>query len=394
MKKLYLIRYGEIGIKGKNRNKFEAKLIDNIRHCLRQVSKEAKPHVYKTYGRIFVETSLNEQTVVNNLQKVFGIAGICPALKMDLDIDQVKDAALKEVQEALDGKQQPVKFSVDTKRPNKQFELDSMEINNQLGSYLLENLPDGSLEVNLDNPELVVNIEIRSKHIYVYTRDVEGVRGLPVGTTGRASLLLSGGIDSPVAGWMTMKRGVEITPIYFHSFPFTSDRAKEKVIDLAEVLADYQPEMELKVVNFTELQKQINEHCPDKFMTLVMRRLMVKIAERITIQSGGKALVTGESLGQVASQTMDALHVTNEAADRPIFRPLIGFDKIDIERRAREIGSYEISIQPYEDCCSVFVPDYPETYPRLEEVKQAEAKLDVEELVDKAVEEVEVIEIK
>jgi len=393
MKKLYLIRYGEIGTKGKNRDKFEDKLMANIRRSLQQIDESAAVNVYKTYGRLFVTTDLPKEKVIAQLQKVFGIVGVCPTRRTELDVGAVKEAVLAAVKEELAADKPTATFKISAQRSNKKFELDSMELNNQLGAYVLQNLPAGQLEVDVHNPDIKVNVEVRSKYIYVYTQDREGSRGLPVGTTGKAGLLLSGGIDSPVAGWMTMKRGVEVLPIYFHSFPFTSDRAKEKVIDLAEVLAQYQPTMELKVVNFTELQKEINDNCPDKLMTLVMRRLMLQIAEQITENNKGQALVTGESLGQVASQTMDALKVTNQVPKMPIFRPLIGLDKIEIEAKAREIGTYETSIQPYEDCCTVFVPEHPETYPELKEVQEAEEKLEAADLIAEAVETVETIKI-
>ncbi|AGB41296.1 thiazole biosynthesis/tRNA modification protein ThiI [Halobacteroides halobius DSM 5150] len=394
MKKLYLIRYGEIGTKGKNRHVFEDKLVSNVRQALEAIDKEAKINVYKTSGRIFAETNLAEDKVLNKLQKVCGIVGISPTRRVALDIKQVKKASLAAVKEALPTDDKTVNFKVSASRANKNFALDSMELNRELGAYVLENTPDGRLNVDLYNPEIELNIEVRYKHVYIYTQDIPGVGGLPVGTTGKLGVLLSGGIDSPVASWMAMKRGVEIMPIYFHSFPFTSDRAKEKVVDLTKVLAHYQGEIDLHVVHFTEIQKEINEHCPADLTTIIMRRKMIEIAEQITKERGGKGLVTGESMGQVASQTLESMHVTNIVSTMPIFRPLIGIDKIGIEARAKEIGTYETSIQPYEDCCTVFVPKTPETRPTLKQVEAGEVDLKIDDLIKEAIKDVEVIKIK
>ncbi|GAB6098382.1 tRNA 4-thiouridine(8) synthase ThiI [Halanaerocella petrolearia] len=394
MEKLYLIRYGEIGTKGKNRHVFEDKLVSNIRQALTAIDKTAEVNVYKTSGRIFAATDLAEDRVIDRLQKVCGIVGICPTRRVALDVDQVKKASLAAVKEALPAEERTVNFKVSASRANKGFELDSMELNREMGAYVLQNTPDGRLNVDLYNPEIELNIEVRYNHVYIYTQDLPGVGGLPVGTTGRLGVLLSGGIDSPVANWMAMKRGVETTPIYFHSFPFTSDRAKEKVVDLTKVLAQYQGKMDLHVVHFTEIQKQINEKCPADLTTVIMRRKMIEIAEKITEQKGGKGLVTGESMGQVASQTLSSMHVTNIAATMPIFRPLIGLDKIEIEAKAKEIGTYETSIQPYEDCCTVFVPETPETHPTLEQIREGEEELEVDKLIEEAVKEVEIIKIE
>ncbi|GAB6138544.1 tRNA uracil 4-sulfurtransferase ThiI [Halanaerobaculum tunisiense] len=391
MQKLYLIRYGEIGTKGHNRHMFEDKLVSNIRQALAGVGPEKTVEIYKTSGRIFVETALEESTVVSKLQKVAGIVGICPTLEVDLDLDQIKEACITAVEEVLPAQEGTVTFGVSASRSNKGFALDSMELNRELGAYILDEF--SNLQVDLDNPDIEVNVEVRYEGAYIYTQDITGMRGLPVGTTGKAGVMLSGGIDSPVAGWMAMKRGVEITPIYFHSFPFTSDRAKEKVIDLTKVLAEYQGEIDLHVVHFTEIQKEINEHCPEDLTTVIMRRKMIEIAEQLTKQQGGKALVTGESMGQVASQTLDSMYVTNVMPEMPIYRPLIGLDKIEIEERAKQIGTYEISIQPYEDCCTVFVPKTPETHPTLEQVRAGEEDLEVDELIKEAIKEVEIIEI-
>jgi thiamine biosynthesis protein ThiI len=387
MKDLILIRYGEIGLKGGNRHLFEDKLIENIEDSLAGIE---DLNVYKTKGRIFVETQTDVQLAIDKLQKVFGIVGVCPAKKVELDFEKIKSAGLEMVNRELSGQSQT--FKVETRRINKDFEYDSMEINRELGAYVLRNTDN--LTVDVHQPEIKLNVEIRYKQAYVYANDLSGSKGLPVGSSERAGLLLSGGIDSPAAGWMAMKRGVEILPIYFHSPPFTSERAKEKVIDLCRVLAEYNMgNMELRVIPFTEIQTAINENCPSKLLTIIMRRMMMKLSEKITINQEGKALITGESIGQVASQTLDSMHVTNSITTLPVFRPLIALDKNEIKRLAKDIGTYEISIQPYEDCCTIFVPDNPVTKPKLRFVRYAEEDLEVEKLIDEAIEGMEVISI-
>ncbi|SDC58182.1 thiamine biosynthesis protein ThiI [Candidatus Frackibacter sp. WG11] len=389
MKDLILVRYGEIGTKGGNRHLFEDKLISNIEQSLTEI---AKADVYKTDGRIFVETEMNDVDVVTDrLQKVFGIVGVCPAKETALDFEEIKEAGLELVEKELSDKAKT--FKVETRRINKGFEYDSMEINRELGAHVLRNTED--LTVDVHNPDFKLNVEIRYRQAYVYANDLPGVGGLPVGSSDKAGLLLSGGIDSPVAGWMSMKRGVELIPIYFHSPPFTSERAKEKVIDLCRVLASYAGgSINLRVVPFTEIQTAIKDECPKKLLTIIMRRLMMKIAEEITENEDGKALITGESIGQVASQTLDSMYVTNAMTKMPVFRPLIGLDKNEIKRRAKDIGTYEISIQPYDDCCTLFVPDNPETKPKLRFVEYAEEDLAVEELVSEAITQTEIIKIE
>jgi thiamine biosynthesis protein ThiI len=281
-------------------------------------------------------------------------------------------------------------FKVETRRPNKSFPLKSPEISREVGAHLLRNLKD--LKVDVHNPDIEVDVEVRER-AFVYCERIPGPGGLPVGSNGRAVLLLSGGIDSPVAGYMVMKRGVEIVPVYFHSFPFTSDRAREKVVDLCRVLAGYSGKIRLHVVNFTDVLKELGGKSPNEFLTILMRRMMVRISQEIAGKVGAKALVTGENLGQVASQTMEALNATNEVARMPIFRPLIGFDKVEIMDLAKKIGTYDISIEPYADCCSVFVPEHPRTRPRLSDVHEAESGLDIERLTEWGLKDVEVIEI-
>ncbi|MFO7819642.1 MAG: tRNA uracil 4-sulfurtransferase ThiI [Halanaerobacter sp.] len=392
MENLFLIRYGEIGTKGKNRYKFEDKLIENIEAALKEL--RAKSKVTKTFGRIFVQTDANKEDALERLSDLFGIVGICPAQKVNLDIEKIKEQSLELIKKELETrKERPLPFRITTNRSNKGFPLDTMEVNKELGAYLIANTPNGALEVDLEGAQLELTVEIRDEKSYIYSSERSGLGGLPIGTSDQAGLMLSGGIDSPVAAWLTMKRGVEIIPIYFHTPPFTSARAKEKVIDLAQKLAYYQQGLKLHIVNFTEIQQEINQNCHDDLITLIMRRQMIKIAQRIVQTKGAKALVTGESIAQVASQTLDAIKVTNEAAQLPILRPLVGFDKTEIIEQAREIGTYKISTKPAQDCCSLFVPQRPETHPSFAQITASENRLEVEELITAAINEVEVVEL-
>ncbi|WP_422443700.1 tRNA uracil 4-sulfurtransferase ThiI [Thermoanaerobacterium sp. DL9XJH110] len=384
MENLYLISFGEIALKGENRPFFERILMQRIKGALRGFE---NIRVEKTHGRIYCFADGPRQEVINALKKVFGIVAISPAESCDLDMNSIKDAALT-IMKKIDYRGKT--FKVETRRPNKSFPLKSPEISREVGAHLLRNLKD--LKVDVHNPDIEVDVEVRER-AFVYCERIPGPGGLPVGSNGRAVLLLSGGIDSPVAGYMVMKRGVEIVPVYFHSFPFTSDRAREKVVDLCRVLAGYSGKMRLHVVNFTDVLKELSGKSPNEFLTILMRRMMVRISQEIAGKVGAKALVTGENLGQVASQTMEALNATNEVARMPIFRPLIGFDKVEIMDLARKIGTYDISIEPYADCCSVFVPEHPRTRPRLADVHEAESGLDIERLTGWGLKDVEVIEI-
>ncbi|HHY05274.1 MAG TPA: tRNA 4-thiouridine(8) synthase ThiI, partial [Thermoanaerobacterales bacterium] len=319
MESLYLISFGEIALKGENRPFFERILVSNIKKALKKFE---SVRVEKTHGRIYCFVDGRREEVIESLKKVFGIVSISPSLSCDLDMNLIGQTAL-EVIKSIDYKGKT--FKVETRRPNKSFPIKSPEISREVGAHILRNL-DG-LRVDVHKPQIKVEVEIREK-AFVYCQKTRGLGGLPVGCNGKATLMLSGGIDSPVAGYMIMKRGVEVEPVYFHSFPFTSDRAKEKVIDLCRILARYSGgSMKLHVVNFTEALKEMAEKCPDEFITIMMRRMMVRISEQIAKKVGAKALITGESLGQVASQTLEALNATNEVASMPVFRPLIGFDK-------------------------------------------------------------------
>ncbi len=391
MNNLYLIRYGEIGLKGENRSIFEDKLMSNIRKAIKPEDKSLK--IYKTPGRIFLETTADPQIVKGRLLKTAGLVSFSPVKKLNLEYEEIQESVLDSAKQFMKDKEK-VTFRISARRSNKKYEYDSMELQYNLGEYVLESIGEDKISVDLHEPDLDIHVEIRKNHAYVYSESFEGMGGLPVGTTGNVGLMLSGGIDSPVAGYMGLKRGVKLTPIYFHSFPFTSDRAKEKVIELAEVLAKYQNEIDLHVVNFTEILKEINEKCPEKLITLIMRRLMIKVSEKIMENQNGKAIITGESIGQVASQTLEALKVTNNVPKLPILRPLLGLNKVQIVNLAKKIGTYDISIQPYEDCCTVFVPDSPETRPTIQQIKEGEENLNIDDMIEKAVKEVEVINIR
>ncbi|MGB9780020.1 tRNA uracil 4-sulfurtransferase ThiI [Caldanaerobacter sp.] len=377
MKDVLLIKYGELALKGENRSFFENALVKNIKYALRDFD---GVKVEKTHGRIYVECEKNVEEAIERLKKVFGIVGITRAKEADLDLEEIFKAAV-DLMKSHQGKT----FKVETKRPNKAFPYNSMEISRRVGAAVLKNVKN--MKVDVHNPDVLLNVEIREK-AFLYAGVIEGAGGLPLGTNGKAIVLLSGGIDSPVAAWMMMKRGVEVEAVYFHSPPYTSDRAKEKVVDLCKVLSQYGRGMRLHVVHFTDLQLEIYEKCPARLTTIIMRRMMMKIAEKIAQKNGSLALITGESLGQVASQTIESLYVTNSSVSLPVFRPLIGMDKREIIDIAQKIGTYEISIRPYEDCCTIFVPKHPATKPKLERVLEAEEKMDYQKFIDNFEEEV------
>ena len=381
MRQLILVRYGEIYLKGQNRPYFIRTLVNRIKQAVRPFGGK----VWLNDSRIFVSDMTDMEACMEKVRKVFGVHSLCPAIEMDKSDFSAVCAQAAEMMKDIRGT-----FKVDSRRSDKRYPMTSPEINMQLGGYVLQHCPD--LKVDIHKPEYVMNVEIRD-HAYLYVRVIEAVGGMPVGTGGKATLLLSGGIDSPVAGYCIAKRGVEISAVHFHSYPYTSERAKEKVLTLARQLSEYCCGIKVYVVPFTEPQLQIHEKCPEEYGTLIMRRFMMRIAARIAKNEGSKALITGESLGQVASQTIDALCCTDAVAGMPVFRPLIGNDKIEIIRIAEKIGTCETSCEPYEDCCTVFTPRHPATHPKMDHVERAEACLDIEALVSAAVEGTEVIEL-
>ena len=386
---IILLKYGEISLKGLNRPMFERQLISNVAKALAPLGKFS---VRKSQSTIYVEPledSADTELAVERLSKVFGIVNICPAVKCEKTIKSIERTTLSCLsQMPLKGKT----FKVEAKREDKQFPMNSPQICRHMGGVILKNTE--GLSVDVHNPDILVQIEIR-KEAYVFTHKVSGAAGMPIGTAGRATLLLSGGIDSPVAGWMIAKRGVRLEAVHFHSHPYTSDRAKEKVIDLARLMSAYTGEIRLHVVPFTEIQLDIIEKCPKNYLTIIMRRLMMRIAEKISVQNNSSALITGESIGQVASQTMESLVVTDNAVNMPVFRPCIGMDKEEIVTISKKIDTYETSILPFEDCCTIFVPKHPKTKPNVSEIEEAEKLLtDPEGMMDKAIEESELIIIK
>lgn len=366
---IILLKYGEISLKGLNRPMFERQLISNVAKALAPLGKFS---VRKSQSTIYVEPledSADTELAVERLSKVFGIVNICPAVKCEKTIESIEKTTLECLSQMdIKGKT----FKVESKREDKQFPMNSPQICRHMGGVILKNT-DG-LSVDVHNPDILVQIEIR-KEAYIFTHKVSGAGGMPIGTAGRATLLLSGGIDSPVAGWMIAKRGVRLEAVHFHSHPYTSDRAKEKVIDLARIMSAYTGEIRLHVVPFTEIQLDIIEKCPKNYLTIIMRRLMMRIAEKISVQNGSSALITGESIGQVASQTMESLVVTDNAVNMPVFRPCIGMDKEEIVTISKKIDTYETSILPFEDCCTIFVPKHPKTKPSVAEIEEAEKLL-------------------
>lgn len=389
MFKTFLIKYAEIGVKGKNRYLFEDMLIHQIKHALKKC--EGRFDIHKTQGRIFVDalTEYDYEEVVEHLKKVFGIAGICPVVCVE---DEGFDKLCEIVVDYL-GKTYPEKhftFKVNARRARKNYPKDSMTINMDMGEVILNAFPDTRVDVH--QPEVMLNIEIREK-IYIYSIIIPGPGGMPVGTGGKAMLLLSGGIDSPVAGYMIAKRGVKIDAVYFHAPPYTSERAKQKVVDLARIVSEYTGPIYLHVINFTDIQLYIHEKCPHEELTIIMRRYMMRIAEHIAKETECLGLITGESIGQVASQTMMSLMATNEVCELPVYRPLIGFDKEEIVEVSKKIGSYETSILPFEDCCTIFVAKHPVTKPNVNIIRRHEHNLDeqIEELVKTALDTEELI---
>ena len=392
-----IVKYGEIGIKGKNRYIFENKLIKNIKNMLKPIDKF---NVYKEYGRVYVDLGDYEyDEVCEEVKKVFGVVGVCPAVKVlrnnEEDVEaayqKLKETALLVLEEKIEAGAKT--FKVESRRGDKSFRLTSQNMSIDIGGYLLTNVGE-KIKVDINKPEAKIKCELRENNVVVYSDTVPGYGGLPIGTNGKAMSLLSGGIDSPVATWMVAKRGMEVEAVHFHTYPFTSEKSQEKVKDLARILAKYCGKVRLHKVNILEIQKAVGLNCRDEEMTIISRRFMMRIAQKLAEQRNCDALITGESIGQVASQTIQGLTCTNASVSLPVFRPLIAMDKTEIIEIAKKIDAFETSIIPEEDCCSVFAPKKPVTKPKLERIEDSEKALDVDKLIQDAIDnmEVEVIE--
>jgi len=382
--KILSISYGELALKGLNRRYFEDQLISNIKRAIKDLGYEK---IYKEQGKLYIEANEDDfPQMINRLKKVFGLVNISPCIRTEKNIEDIEKAAIEIMKEKT--KNQAIKtFKVESKRADKTFPIKSPGLSRKIGGVILKNFSD--LTVDVHKPDTFLYIDIKQK-AYIYTERIKGYGGLPVGTNGKALLLLSGGIDSPVAGFMMAKRGVEISAVHYHSYPFTSERSEEKVKELASILSRYTGKIKMFSVNILEIQKEINAKCKENEMTILSRRFMMRIAEKIALREGIHGLITGESLGQVASQTIQSLSVTNAAVNLPVFRPLIGLDKLDIVEIAKDIETYETSILPYEDCCTVFLPKHPVTKPKLEDIIKSEELLEVDSLIERALENMKV----
>ena len=389
MKEMFLLKLGEIVLKGANRRTFEETLKKNVR---RTVSHFGAFKVYIMQSTVYVEPQSEDCDLDGAWEAcghVFGVSSMCRCRACGKDLDAIYQAVVDYLGDELSVQRS---FKVESKRSDKSFPLNSIQISQEIGGRLAEAFPQVAVDVH--KPSYVVNVEVRDFAAYIHGPAQPGAGGLPTGTGGRAAVLLSGGIDSPVAGYMIAKRGVELECIHFFSYPYTSERAKEKVLELAKLMTKYCGRMTVDVVGFTEIQEAIRDHCREEYFTIIMRRFMMRISEAIARDHGAKCLVTGENLGQVASQTMDAMAVTGAVVHMPMFHPLIGMDKEEIVSIARRIGTLETSILPYEDCCTVFTPKHPKTKPVLEAVEAEEARLDLEGLIARAIENTEKIQVR
>ena len=391
MDNVIIIRYAEIHLKGLNRPYFEKALVQNVRRAINDIE-GAK--VSRGESRVYVENvpDAEVENALGIISRVFGVHSLSPAVRLEQDFEKAADLLADMVQtERAKFSKDTVRFRVEAKRADKRFGMRSMEMAAKAGGVILERVE--GLKVDLEHPEITAWLEIREQ-AYVFTRMIKGPGGMPVGCNGRAALLLSGGIDSPVAGCMIAKRGVALSAVHFESFPYTSDKALDKVKDLAKLMTRYTGRIKLHVVRFTDIQTKLHQDCPSEYITVLMRRFMMRIAEKIAHKDHCQALITGESVGQVASQTLEALHATNSAVSLPVLRPLIGMDKIEITEKAEYYGTFKTSILPYEDCCTVFVPKHPVIKPKMSEIDKAEASLDAEAMIEAAIENdvVEVIE--
>ena len=388
----FLIKYGEIGVKGKNRYVFENALVDRMKEVLAET--DGTFHIIREQGRIYVEAEgrFDYDETIEALKRVFGIVGICPVvLTEDHGFEALSETVLDYMQKMYGDK--TMTFKVMTRRVNKRFPMESMEVNAELGGRILDQFPN--MKVDVHHPDVILHVELRH-NIGIYSEVIPGPGGMPLGTNGRSMLLLSGGIDSPVAGYMVAKRGVYIDAVYFHAPPYTSERAKQKVVDLAKKVAAYSGPIKLHVINFTDIQMYIYDQCPHDELTIIMRRYMMRIAQTLAENTGCLALITGESIGQVASQTIHNLAITNEVCNMPVFRPCIGMDKQEIVDIAEKIGTFETSIQPFEDCCTIFVAKHPVTKGNLKRIKKSEEHLEdvIDDLMKEAIDSTEIIHVK
>ena len=389
MNDIILLKLGEIILKGLNRRSFEQKLLNNVRRKLRDCGNF---NAYCIQSIIYVEPEddgADVDAAFEEMKKVFGVISLTRAAACE----KTKEAiAAKAIEYLKDDMLRAKSFKVESSRSDKRFPLTSIQLSQYVGGELSEAFPATAVDVH--DPELTVHVEVRDKAAYVHAMPVQGAGGMPVGSNGVAVSLLSGGIDSPVSSYMICKRGVRLIPVHFFSFPYTSQQAKEKVLELARILTAYCGRMTVEVVPFTHIQEEIRDKCPEEYFTLIMRRFMMRISERIALDNGAKAIVTGENLGQVASQTMEAMASTQAVIDLPVLQPLIGMDKEEIVKLARKIGTFETSILPYEDCCTVFTPKHPKTHPKLAEVEKAESVLEIDALVEEALAGIERIHVE
>ena len=388
MADLLLLKCGELVLKGNNRKNFEDRLRNNIKWALK---KHGKFKIWAAQSTIYV-TPENEEADMDGAfeasKKIFGVATISPAYRAEKSFDEICKVTKEKLSAKLSNAET---FKVEAKRADKKFPMKSPEICAELGGVLLGSFRN--LKVDVINPQVTVMVDIREEYAYIYCEKVQGAGGVPSGTSGKGLLLLSGGIDSPVAGWMMARRGLKLEAVNFFSYPYTSERAKEKVLELARIVSQYSGRIRVHIVPFTDIQLAIRDNCPEEYLTIIMRRFMTKISEIIAKQCEASVLITGESLGQVASQTLQSMVVTSSVTDMLMLRPLSGLDKIEIMDYARKIGTYETSVLPYEDCCTLFVPKHPDTKPRMERIEIAEKKLDIEGLINAAVESTEVVDI-
>lgn len=387
MEKVLSMSLGEIVLKGNNRGQFMSKLLGQIKKAISDLD---HGNVYHSMGKIYIDGYRDEKELIKRCKHIFGIVYICPCIKVKSDLKEIEEAVVSFVGEKLKENPNFKTFKVHCKRAYKSYPMNSMDFNNKLGGAILKNFP---LKVDVHNPDFYLYLDFKKENSYIYTEKIKAYGGLPRGTNGRGLLLLSGGIDSPVAGFLMAKRGIALDVLHFHSYPFTSQRGEEKVIKLAEKISSFSGKMAMYSVNLLNIQKEINKNCPEDQMTLLSRRFMMRIADKLSLDNSYDAIITGENLGQVASQTIDGLKVTDIITRKLVFRPLIGMDKINIIDIAREIGTYETSILPFEDCCTVFLPKHPSLRPEVEEMENSEEALDIDKLVEQAINDMKIIKI-